>query len=346
MPAKGYPLASLLGTAILALSLPACAAPPLDPVSRGLMAEETGRPAASLGPPKEQSAPVTENLSASPGAQTLAGLPDPGNGREAGSLDNTHWLWGSGQGTDWLKEHTGEAWNRLPHDIDLCKEDYRNYYTWGTMAGLAAGFAVAAPLANTSADQDVRHWYQKRVRSETTDEWANVMNYAGQFWVAVPVCLEAAALYGKTDENYTNDGGIYEWSNRSLRTMVVGVPPMLLMYAVLGASRPDRNDSRWHPFQDIHGVSGHTYVGAVPFLTAAAMTDDPWLKCPLVLGSFVTGWSRINNDRHYLSQAVLGWWMAYWAVRSVDQTQAGRKSLSVTPILSDGGPGIGIQLRY
>jgi PAP2 superfamily len=128
--------------------------------------------------------------------------------------------------------------------------------------------------------------------------------------------------------------------------MVVGVPPMLAMYAVVGSSRPDRDDSRWHPFQDLHGVSGHTFMGAVPFLTAAMMTDDPWLQAPLVAGSFLTGWARINNDRHYFSQAVLGWWMAYWACRSVDQTQGERKSCLISPSISPDCTGVAVQFRY
>jgi hypothetical protein len=112
---------------------------------------------------------------------------------------------------------------------------------------------------------------------------------------------------------------------------------------LLGASRP-AGDSRWHPFRDVHGVSGHTFVGAVPFLTAAAMVDEPLYKVPLVLGSFLTGWARIHNDNHYFSQAALGWWIAYLSVRSVNQTQRER-AVSFSPFTPD-GPGVAVEVRY
>jgi hypothetical protein len=233
----------------------------------------------------------------------------------------------------------------LNHDLDLIGEDYRHYYTASNLAALAVGIGVAAPLANTSADESIRKWYQRHIRGETTDEFANWPNYAGQFWVVVPSALQLAAWAGMLDDDFVHDSVLMEWSNRSLRSIFVGVPPMLALYAILGSSRPDRNNSHWHPFQDIHGVSGHTFMGAVPFLTAASMTDDPLLKYSLAAGSVLTGWSRINNDKHYFSQVVLGWWMAYLAVKSVNETEAAHKHFTISPTFDD-GVGISAQLRY
>lgn len=238
------------------------------------------------------------------------------------------------------------TWQRLDRDLELSLNDYGNYYTWRNLGALGLGIGAVAPLANTSADEHIRHWYQRHVRGETTDEFAQVFEYTGQFWLVLPVCVESAALLGHGDDDYLFDSGLAEWSNRSLRAVCVGAPPMLALYAILGSGRPDRNDSRWHPFNDIHGVSGHTFMGAVPFLTAAEMTDNELLKASLVAGSFLTGWARINDDKHYFSQVALGWWMAYLAVRRVDDTQAAaRKSIQFLPFCAD-GPGIGVQIRY
>jgi membrane-associated phospholipid phosphatase len=121
---------------------------------------------------------------------------------------------------------------------------------------------------------------------------------------------------------------------------------MLLLGAVLGSSRPKGNDSHWPFYHDANGVSGHTFMGAVPFLTAAAMTENQFLKVPLFLGSFLTGWARINDDRHFFSQVALGWWMAYLAVRTVDDTQADLRSYSITPTFSPDGAGVALQIRY
>jgi hypothetical protein len=313
MPYRGYRAVIVLAGVALASFAPGCATLPLAP------AESTGcRAVPAKAEADQQTVPAPE---------TLAGDFKP----SGGWFDHPRWH---------------EAYERLQCDLTFCGEDYRHYYSLETLTGLAVGFGIAAPIANTSADQDIRHWYQRRVRTNTTDEFADAVNYPGQYWIAVPIALEMAALMGKLPDDYDTDGGFYEWSHRTVRTMVVGVPPMLAMYAVVGSSRPDRDDSRWHPFQDLHGVSGHTFMGAVPFLTAAMMTDEPWLQAPLVAGSFLTGWARINNDRHYFSQAILGWWMAYWACRSVDQTQCERKSYLISPTISPDCTGVAVQFRY
>jgi hypothetical protein len=236
-------------------------------------------------------------------------------------------------------------WERLGRDIDLSLQDYCNYYSWTNLGLLALGVGTTGAIANTAADRDIRQRYQHsyggRIRSV-----AEVFNYGGQIWVALPVGVELAALCGKAPDDYTTDGGLFEWSNRSLRAIAVGFPPVIAMYGLLGASRPDRNDSRWHPFNDIHGVSGHTFIGAVPFLTAASMTDNPWLKYPLYVGSFLTGWARFHEDRHYFSQVALGWWSGVLAVCSVNQTEDQRRSLSVGPMVMPGGAGMGVEMHY
>lgn len=240
---------------------------------------------------------------------------------------------------DWLNRE------RLHFDLDLMWEDHKHYYSGSNLAAVALGIAAAAPLANTSADRDIRQWYQERVRRDGLDTLSDVVNYGGQLWVAVPICMEAAAVTGLMEGGSVHDGGFHEWSHRSLRAAAVGYPPVIALYFLLGSERPAEGDSRWRPFHDWHGVSGHTFIGAIPFLTAAAMTDDPCLKVPLFLGSFLTGWSRIHDDEHYFSQVALGWWLAYLAVRSVDQTQDSR-ALTITPTLTPDGPGVSVLYQY
>jgi len=75
------------------------------------------------------------------------------------------------------------------------------------------------------------------------------------------------------------------------------------------------------------------------------MTDDPLWQVPWFLGSFATGWSRIHKDQHYLSQVVLGWWLAYLSVRRVDDAADEHRSWTLSPMTPE-GPGIGVEFRY
>jgi hypothetical protein len=131
-------------------------------------------------------------------------------------------------------------------------------------------------------------------------------------------------------------------SRRTLRGWATGAPTLLAMQSVLGPSRPLMGDhaSYWKPFQDSHGASGHAFMGAMPFLTAADMVDNPFIKGIFFSGSFLTGWSRIQTDDHYLSQVILGWWIAYRATRCVSKTQEENRCWEIFPSTSSDGGGV------
>ena len=123
---------------------------------------------------------------------------------------------------------------------------------------------------------------------------------------------------------------------------------MLLMQEVLGSSRPADTGmpSQWSPFHASNGVSGHAFMGSVPFITAANMTDNIWAKAGLYFCSTFTGWSRINDDKHYLSQVCLGWWMGYLSCQAVEGTHRANQHFSVTPLVSPEMTGIGLTYQH
>jgi K+ transporter len=105
---------------------------------------------------------------------------------------------------------------------------------------------------------------------------------------------------------------------------------------VLGADRPSEGgSSAWMPFHSRHGVSAHAFIGGVPFMTAANMAGNVYVKAALYGMSTLTGLSRINDDQHYLSQAALGWYIAYLSSRVVekgDDPRQGRLHFSASSI--------------
>ena len=221
--------------------------------------------------------------------------------------------------------------------------DYQNYYNWDVARDLLLAVAAGSVLANTSLDQDFRDWYQDDVRSETTRDLAYAFDVFGEGRILLPAFTGLAAL-SVLCEDFPRDGFFGEFLGRSARGYVVGAPPVIFMQACLGASRPGetRHESAWRPFQDKHAVSGHAFVGAVPFITAAKMTDRPLLKGGLYACSTLTAWARVDLDRHYLSQVCLGWWMAYLACSAVDKTQDDYDQLTLTPVTTPEMVGIGL----
>lgn len=227
--------------------------------------------------------------------------------------------------------------------------DHRHYYCIKNAGKVAIGVGAAAVLANTGADESLRREFQERLRSIRTDEVSEALHvpkFLGNGYATIPV-FAASALAGSYFDEMPLGHGVGEWGNRSLRTILVGAPPMLAMQWVTGASRPGETSagSGWKPFDDTNGVSGHAFMGAVPFLSAAKMTDNPFSKAGLYFASTLPGLSRINGDSHYSSQVILGWWMAYLAASAVDETQLAEKHLTIAPTILPDGVGVGIEYR-
>ncbi|MCI0379649.1 MAG: phosphatase PAP2 family protein [Gemmataceae bacterium] len=224
-------------------------------------------------------------------------------------------------------------------------QDFRNNYTGRNLCTLGLAVAVVAPLANTRVDQRFQDWYQRSVRSDVSDEISHVSWHLGRHYIVVPV-LVGTSLGGRCFDDTATGHWLHIWGDRSCRALMVGAPAVGVLQYGLGASRPEEHSSRWRPFQDENSVAGHGFVGAVPFLVAAGMTENRPLRALLYAGSFLTTWSRVNDDAHYLSQAILGWVIAYTAVQSVQQTDIENQRVLFTPIDVGNGVGIGVLIRY
>jgi len=224
-------------------------------------------------------------------------------------------------------------------------QDHRNYYGARNFWEMGYALAGASVLANTSLDADFQGWYRRDVRTSSSDDFARFCKVFGEGEIFAPsfACLALATSLLPEGPLVSTTG---EFADRTTRAYLVGAPPMLFMQGFLGGSRPgeDPGESRWKAFDDNNAVGGHAFMGAVPFITAAQMSDRPLVKTALYACSTLTAWSRINDDAHYLSQVCLGWWMAYMACRAVDETQAARhaRGYEIAPLATPEMAGVGV----
>lgn len=223
--------------------------------------------------------------------------------------------------------------------------DYRRYYSYRTGRDLLMCVGAAAIMANTSIDQNFRGWVQDNARSSGSDNFASFWKTFGEGKIFIPA-FAGLALVGSILDECPKAGTVGNFGYRTTRSYLVGTPPMLFMQYCLGASRPEEgNGSEWHPFSDNNGISGHAFCGAVPFITAAQMTDNCCMKGCFYFMSTLPGWSRINDDSHYLSQAWMGWWMAYLSCRAVSETEQDKKCYSIAPIMAPDTMGMMFEYR-
>lgn len=212
---------------------------------------------------------------------------------------------------------SGEQFQKiLSDDLGDLRSDYVRFYLDGVnLMKLGAGVAAAGALANTRADREMQNYYQDDIRSYSTNKISKAAKLPGEFYITIPALLAARLAYTGSPTGV--------WAQRSLRALFTGGPAGVFLQYSTGASRPSEGASDWKLFKGNNGLSGHAFIGAVPFITAARMTGDPYLKTLLYGLSAMPALSRINDNEHYPSQAMIGWYLAYLSALAVEKGSAG-----------------------
>lgn len=227
------------------------------------------------------------------------------------------------------------------------KNDYDEFYSSDRFMRMGLVFAGGAVLAHTDADQDFQNEFQNDIRSGSTDDFSEIVKSFGEGKYLIPLSLISAGI-----DSYLNDGqqrtGLGKWGEITARSYFVAAPALLATQRLTGASRPSEPSyqSDWESFNDSNGVSGHAFIGAVPFITIAYMNqDNAFIKFAAYFASTFTALSRINDDQHYLSQAILGWYLGWESVDAVHSVESGIKQIILVQPLA-GYDSFGLQLLY
>lgn len=196
--------------------------------------------------------------------------------------------------------------------------DFQTYFQPDTLLYLGNFLLAAGIFANTGLDRTVQTYWNDEIRSSASNRFFRPFESIGSLsYYYFPVYLGAIGI-GAWGESTLVGNVLYHWGYRSLRTIILSTLQSVTLAVVLGGGRPINNQpSKWQPFRYKTGVSGHAQFGAVPFLTAAMMTDPPVLRYTLYALSTLPGLSRINSNKHYFSQVLLGWGIAYLSARAI-----------------------------
>jgi len=166
----------------------------------------------------------------------------------------------------------------------------------------------------------------------------------GQYLIPVSV---AAALFGNRLSSDEGASPVGTWGQRATRAYLTGGPALLATQWLTGGSRPDEGSSHWRPFHDDNGVSGHSFIGAVPFLTAARMCEEnPLARYLLYAASALPALSRVNDNAHYPSQAFLGWFLAWEATGAIAQENRSDRHVSLAPTIIGDAGGLALCIRW
>ncbi len=202
--------------------------------------------------------------------------------------------------------------------------DLRNFYSIYTLKTWTMTLSNSALIAHTPIDPFVAYTYQEYIRGPRSDAVAKIFDPIGEWKKTWLVYLPLAVFdYIPWKNQPVVLRTIGNWGSRSSRALLLGWPPVALFQRLLGSPRPSQGPSHWQPFATGTGVSGHVFVAAIPFLAAASMTEKPWLKGIFIAASTGSCVGRINDNKHYTSQVLLGWVAAWLSIRAISKTENG-----------------------
>ena len=267
-------------------------------------------------------------------------------------LDSDRWQFDPLPGT---RTKTDEFNNLFEADrpaslVERMWDDQKNFYSPESLTLLGGGLVIGGAMANSSIDDGIHRHFQSSVRGATSDDWFESLHASkelGNGMYTLPVFATAWAAGELFPDNaYVETSG--RWGERSIRGFIVGAPPLIVMQQLTGGSRPTETDesSEWHPMRDNNGISGHAFMGSLPFITAAKMTENRGYKVLFYAGSAIAPLSRVNDNAHYPSQVALGWWMAYLAASAIDATDNPNARWRFYPYSTGDGSGMMAEYRY
>jgi len=208
-----------------------------------------------------------------------------------------------------------ESWAQLPADSTVPTTSTAPQPT-ADVTWWEAAVAVGGLAALSLADKPVNTAIQN-MRTTTTDDIANVLKYFGQPVVFVPATL-VPILVGllSHNENLTMSGVRIGSS-----LLLAGATTGLLKYTV-GRWRPDESSTQYKfsPFAGHDSwPSGHTTMAFALAASASYELHRTWATVGLYTLAAGTGWSRMNDEKHWLTDVGGGVLIGITSAKFIDR---------------------------
>jgi membrane-associated phospholipid phosphatase len=175
-----------------------------------------------------------------------------------------------------------------------------------------AAAAVGGAGALMLLDQPVQR-YAQRHRSNTSNDIAAVFRQEGEAPYYAGISLGVLGL-----GVVTGKAGVRRAGTRLVAAVALSAGEMEVMKRLVGRSRPNEDVGAFsfHPFTSLKDSAGVETRGAMPsghvtaaFAIATSLSDDikgPLADVLLYTAAVGTAFSRINDNRHWLSDTAMG----------------------------------------
>lgn len=129
--------------------------------------------------------------------------------------------------------------------------------------------------------------------------------------------------------------GLEGVSWRALESTALGAAVTLVLKSAVGRRRPDVAPNTPFSFRPLSFKgnsfpSGHTTIAFALATSLASETKDHWSDALFYAGGMLTAFARINDDKHWLSDTIVGAAVGIVSARLVQRWE--RKSPAGTPL--------------
>jgi membrane-associated phospholipid phosphatase len=168
----------------------------------------------------------------------------------------------------------------------------------------AAGLAAAGVLALVSFDEPVRQLVQSS-RAPATDALEGAVRPLGEwpFYAGLPAALLVSGALAGHD-------GLLGAGLETTRAALVTMGLVTALKRGIGRARPlcDCGPAAFSPLAGPGRSlpSGHTAAAFAIATVLARRTDRGWMRVAYYSAASLVGWSRVNDNRHWLSDVVAG----------------------------------------
>ena len=190
-------------------------------------------------------------------------------------------------------------------------------------AATVTGFLFAAALLG---DHQFREASQEH-RTSATNTMADVGNTFGEWQLIVPV-LSASYLAGEIAGNRAMKGTAL----RAVAAVALATGMSAGLKYSIGRTRPEAggDNFRFRPFSGANSFpSGHTAAAFAIATVVADQTDDQWSDYLLYGAATMTAFARVNDNRHWASDVLIGGLIGHLSGRWVSRRFG---SLRVAPM--------------
>ena len=197
------------------------------------------------------------------------------------------------------------------------------------------GWEVAALVGLTAAalviDQSVRHAL-RRDSTRLPSLLVKAGDLLGNGRYVAPSLL-AGLLTGVA----ISDSAVEQVNTRAFESVAVGAGVALILKSAIGRRRPDVAPNtafsfRPFAFKGNSLPSGHTTIAFAVATSLASETKDHWSDVLFYAGGTLTAFARINDDKHWLSDTVLGAALGIVSARLIQRWN--RTTPGTTPLVS------------